>query len=264
MFRFFSFVLFFVQTFLYSQEKIIYSDYEVYYTVDFQIDTTRNDFRTKEDLSLLIGNKISLFKSTQKAIYDSLSLAEFDKAFKNADGGKPVIDLSRVPAPKFKPEVLKKDDRLYVFNEVLQDKFAYPLEEKLEWKILNETKMVDLYECKKATTFYNGREYTAWFASKIPIPEGPFVFKGLPGLILEVHDNKNYYHFYLKGLKKMTKPIIPSKNHMGVKREDFLKVRNNFMSDPNGFFESRFKFKVPEKHRQRLQKQHQSNNNFLD
>ena len=64
---------------------------------------------------------------------------------------------------------------------------------KIVWQILDDKKMVDVYECQKATTFFRGRNYTAWFTRKIPIANGPWKLHGLPGLILEFQTDDNTY-----------------------------------------------------------------------
>ena len=56
---------------------------------------------------------------------------------------------------------------------------------ELVWEIGDTTKIVLGYECIKATTNYHGREWTVWFSPEIPIQDGPWKLRGLPGLILE-------------------------------------------------------------------------------
>jgi GLPGLI family protein len=69
--------------------------------------------------------------------------------------------------------------------------------QKLPWEITSETKIIDQYQCYKATyTFeYLARDYkmktrviTDWFAPSLPYPYGPKNYQGLPGLILELTD----------------------------------------------------------------------------
>lgn len=74
-----------------------------------------------------------------------------------------------------------------------------------EWKISNERKQIDGFLCYKATTSYEtvndvgtfNKKVTAWFAPEIPVPFGPAGFAGLPGLIVELQDDKILY-FLLK------------------------------------------------------------------
>ncbi|AZA59491.1 GLPGLI family protein [Chryseobacterium shandongense] len=59
------------------------------------------------------------------------------------------------------------------------------------WKIENETQEILGYQCKKATMNFRGRNYIAWFTTKIPVSDGPWKFGGLPGLILKIEDDNS-------------------------------------------------------------------------
>lgn len=65
----------------------------------------------------------------------------------------------------------------------------------IEWSIENDTTTVIGYLCQKATCYFRGRNYTAWFTTDIPISNGPWKFGGLPGLILKIYDNDKLYTF---------------------------------------------------------------------
>ena len=54
------------------------------------------------------------------------------------------------------------------------------------WQISNETKIISNYNCRKATSNFNGMLFTAWFTDEIAVNIGPDKFDGLPGLILFV------------------------------------------------------------------------------
>lgn len=64
------------------------------------------------------------------------------------------------------------------------------------WKVIDEQKTIGNFNCQKATTKFRGRKYTVWFTPDIPVPYGPWKFYGLPGLILEVADDKNEVSFH--------------------------------------------------------------------
>ncbi|WP_086029611.1 GLPGLI family protein [Tenacibaculum holothuriorum] len=66
---------------------------------------------------------------------------------------------------------------------------------KINWKITDEFKKIGEYKCQKATGYFRGRTYTTWFANKIPVPFGPWKLQGLPGLIIEVKDNRKEVYF---------------------------------------------------------------------
>ena len=71
------------------------------------------------------------------------------------------------------------------------------------------------YVCNKATVKLEGREYTAWYTSEIPISDGPYKFWGLPGLILKIADTQNHYEFLLESFEKYTDnpPPRPYQDH---------------------------------------------------
>lgn len=69
---------------------------------------------------------------------------------------------------------------------------------KLKWQLVNETKKVNNYVCKKATTQFRGRTYTAWYTEQIPVSKGPWKFGGLPGLILSVEDAEGKFGYFVK------------------------------------------------------------------
>jgi len=88
---------------------------------------------------------------------------------------------------------------------------------------------------QKATTSFAGRQYIAWFTPEIPVPDGPYKFNGLPGLIIEIADLKDHYHFKLTGfeiLKEPVKTILDLDNFKLVTKKDFIKAKNNFDRDP--------------------------------
>jgi GLPGLI family protein len=82
---------------------------------------------------------------------------------------------------------------------------------KINWKIEKDTKKIGSFICKKATTFFRGRNYIAWFTSEIPLPFGPWKLNGLPGIILEAYDNNKYVYWYFKSIE------YPTKNRESVK-----------------------------------------------
>jgi GLPGLI family protein len=68
----------------------------------------------------------------------------------------------------------------------------------IKWNFINETKKVDKYLCRKATTSFRGRDYVVWYTDEIPISIGPWKFHRLPGLIVEITDATNEVAFILE------------------------------------------------------------------
>ena len=76
-------------------------------------------------------------------------------------------------------------DEILIVKEV-------PLIEK--WKLHSETKKMSHFLCKKATIYFRGRNYVAWYTSETPVPFGPWKLRGLPGIILELYDVDEVFH----------------------------------------------------------------------
>lgn len=112
---------------------------------------------------------------------------------------------------------------------------------KLGWKISSERKSILGYDCQRATCTFRGRDYEAWFTTEIPLSYGPWKFQGLPGLILEVADSKNEYHFTATGIEQVggkenimmfDEEIRPIKRARALKMEAMLhKDHGTFASD---------------------------------
>ncbi len=81
------------------------------------------------------------------------------------------------------------------------------------WKLYKEVKIIANYKCHKATTNFRGRKYVAWYTTDIPVNFGPWKFKGLPGLILEVTDKSKEVLIQLTNLSlNVKKNNVKSKN----------------------------------------------------
>lgn len=73
----------------------------------------------------------------------------------------------------------------------------------IKWNLLYNDSVICNIPCKKATCFFGGREWIAWYAPTFPLQAGPYLFSGLPGLIFDIKDKKNNYHFTLNGLENI-------------------------------------------------------------
>ena len=80
---------------------------------------------------------------------------------------------------------------------LLNDLFSIQTEDPINWKLSTETKKVGNYNLQKATTTFGGRKWIAWFNTDINLNEGPYKFRGLPGLIFEIADVQNSFNFNL-------------------------------------------------------------------
>jgi len=88
---------------------------------------------------------------------------------------------------------------------LLNDLFSLKSTDKMNWKLLNDTKVDGQYTLQKATTTFGGRNWIAWFSKDVNLGEGPYKFRGLPGLIFEIEDDKKNFIFKLSKSMKFPK-----------------------------------------------------------
>ena len=90
-------------------------------------------------------------------------------------------------------QYIEKDNgsaTIHEYNEWAKEAGYYtePFDE-LQWEIEDSTTTILGFECIKAKADYHGRQWTAWFTPEIPVSDGPWKLRGLPGLILRAYSN---------------------------------------------------------------------------
>lgn len=176
---------------------------QVQYRIVYVRDIAHPEKKRENTMLLQIGNKVSKFSDYYKLKSDSIEEA-MSKQKKSED------EVLHKIEPYFKGanylNVFKNypADKITVTDRVfLSGNFKYEEErEKPLWKILPGVASVCGYKCKKASTTFRGRNYTAWYAPEIAYSDGPWKFWGLPGLILKVSDDKGEYLFECTGIQK--------------------------------------------------------------
>ena len=113
-----------------------------------------------------------------------------------------------------------------------------------QWTMTDSTREVLGYTCQQATADFRGRHWTAWFATDIPVSDGPWKLGGLPGLILEAYDEGQQHVFTAVGLERVKdEPIIFNRTFGGnhrfeqTNRLDFLRMERRFLMDSNSFIQ---------------------------
>ena len=112
------------------------------------------------------------------------------------------------------------------------------------WTMGDSTREVLGYTCQQATADFHGRRWTAWFATDIPVSDGPWKLGGLPGLILEAYDEGQQHVFTAVGLERVKdEPIIfnqkdgHNRRFELTNRLDFLRMERRFLMDSNSFIQ---------------------------
>ena len=128
---------------------------------------------------------------------------------------------------------------LYVFKDVVKSEitlydeagflefgsYTEPFSEQ-HWQIGDSIKQVLGYECQMAEMDYHGRHWTVWFATDIPLQDGPWKFHGLPGLILEASESSGQHAFVATGIEASDATMVPiynKKKYAKMDRKAMLK-----------------------------------------
>ena len=193
------------------------------YEYKFKPDSTSENYRNV-NMALDIDPKDTKFYHYENIINDSI----------NKKGGRN-YNWNGTPAVKRNKNSFQNTN-----YEMMMDYFSYRTEDKMNWKLGNETKKSGEYTLQKATTDFGGRHWTAWFCKDINIPEGPYKFRGLPGLIFELNDSRNNFIFKLIKSQKLEKTYDTSdfletfggKKPLDLKLADMHKMMLQFYNDP--------------------------------
>jgi GLPGLI family protein len=77
------------------------------------------------------------------------------------------------------------------------------VEEKMDsfqWEFTQDTDTILNYICRKATSEFRGRKYEAWFTTELHFRAAPWKVHGLPGVVLKLQIDKDYYVLEAKHL----------------------------------------------------------------
>jgi len=159
---------------------------------------TRTDNKHEELFSLQIGDNRAFFASVTSLKGDSV-MATSGTTTKNADGS---ITLGwktggAIPKTSFNFTIIQSAEDIQYFDSAFMSLLMYKEPVIKNWKLMNETKVINTIICKKAEVTFKGRHWIAWYSPEIQLPYGPMKFSGLPGLIIKIADDRGDYDFEL-------------------------------------------------------------------
>lgn len=212
------------------------------YTITYNISKTLDSkLLYKIPLLLKIGDKYSVTYSKDKFRNDSLL---------QTSSGEDVFRMQLYQAlskdnfsldnqtlfNRYKKYTYKdySNNRIMEIDEISSTQFCYyDYPKKINWKLKDGEKKILGFVCRRADCKFRGRNYIAWFTEEIPLSEGPWKFRGLPGLILEITDTDGVYNFKAIGFKEIKSPIVflksinKSKKYIKISRKDFVRDKRN-------------------------------------
>lgn len=208
--------------FSYSQNKLFLYDYR------FIPDST-NKMDVKNEMMILnIQKDRTEFYSSERYSFDSIQLSESKK-------GNFVMSKNKV---LFNDRIIKypNSNEIDYITLMSWDKFIVKQDINLKWKLENKFSKILGYDVQQATTEFGGRKWIAWFAKEIPIQDGSYKFKDLPGLILKIEDSSKSHIFELKEIRKnennFTYPDLKNNKEYQLNFEQYVKKFKNYRKKP--------------------------------
>ena len=205
--------------------------YRITYKTRSVKDTTAVPYKhLNDEMRLDIGQSgVSRFYS-QSLVVRQEALKEMYKA---GNG----FDMTKLPKGGYIGWELYKnypaEGKTLLLDKVGSDE--YQCEEPIEapeWEIVPDSVQEILgYQCQMATSRFKGRQWSAWFTEDIPLDEGPWKLRGLPGLVLRAYDAKRQYVFDGAGLEQPggdESVILISQKREKISQKDLRKLRNRY------------------------------------
>lgn len=243
------------------------------YKLTYQEDSTNSANRLEIMFDLLVNDKESLFQSSKNVVKDSIYFFHKRELANKID----FIGIAFVPLNKFNYKIVKSNDSIKTYDEVIGTNidgtfplYCYKEDKKIfnNWELMGDTLSIGGFLCQKASIHYGGRKWIAYFTTDIPISDGPYTFCGLPGLIMKIHDTKNFWNFDLISSIKhdpakhtainFQAKYVPS----NVTKAQFYKKRKQYQDDMLQILESvgvQVKTSTKEQYNKRLK----SDNNWI-
>lgn len=232
-------IIFFILIFSFSTvygQDITYN-MKVVYQFKFQPDSTNVNSKITTENFLLYTGKL-------KSFYISANQHALDTFIEKATGVQDIGAMQKIPKSSSYKRIIKgiSPGKLLVYDDLAADLVVYTDDVQLKWQLHPEKKDYSGMKLKKATTFFRGRNYIAWYNEDIPVSDGPYKFYGLPGLIIELHDEKMQYEWMAIDLVMpeivTTLSLSYSKKAIATTRKDFVKASDEFFNDPGARLQS--------------------------
>ncbi len=130
--------------------------------------------------------------------------------------------------------IFKDNSKVDFLIYKLSESFEYEEREKVQWVIREN--FIDLganAKAQLAETEFGGRSWKAYFNREIPIFDGPYKFRGLPGLIAKIQSVDGDYSFEMIAIEDLDvdleqKPV----NTIKLAKDKYLKVMQEKIKNP--------------------------------
>ncbi|AWG24317.1 hypothetical protein FK004_03285 [Flavobacterium kingsejongi] len=180
-------LLFLLYTILGNSQELqkLYVAYDIFFNTDYPV---------QKKCILQCSNEVAHFITYLNPKNNSSNETEEGPVVTQGKDNEVIIQLKEIDKVNFTDLKAAK-----IISTESKSDINYRIEEAfptMHWTISEEeTRLINQYRCNKALLTFRGRKYTAWFTTDIPMAFGPWKFHGLPGLILEIYDEDNRYHW---------------------------------------------------------------------
>lgn len=174
----------------------------IYYDLQFLRDSTKVGVYKRGKTVLRVSDRYLSFADCNNLLSDSLN----DYASLSRKNEKEVAEQSSKLKTMYNTPLLtnlQKGETTFQLGMWTQLEYTIPTPQ-IDWNLMAGDTLVNGVTCKKAMGRYAGRTYVAWYAESVQLPYGPYIFGGLPGLIMCIYDTKRNWIFTNSGIKPAT------------------------------------------------------------
>lgn len=224
----------FAQFFALPSEILDTANISVNYTITWKQDKNNLGIIRSEDMLLFIGKSVSLFMSKNQ--YKVLLIgreAESEGRLMYLLNGEEIKNY----VSRFSYRIYKNypTGQITYMDKIIPTYFQYsePLD-VFQWQLADSSTTIGDFKANCAYTVYGGRRWVAWYTTDIPISDGPYKFRGLPGLIIRLYDDQKHYVFEMEKLERYEEGVpieLIDRDWVETNRTDFLKAQENLKRD---------------------------------
>ncbi|MCX4335937.1 MAG: GLPGLI family protein [Bacteroidales bacterium] len=189
-----------------AEAQAIRAAYKFYYKKD----VTEKGFYVEPDMMLDYDGKTAAFYSDATYHRDSLKSLAFDNngSIQDQDAYNQIFnyrpnatqDITLIDFQHRSFEIGYHALTVHIIGK--SDNLEMP-----QWELHDTTTTSTLgYEVKMATADFMGRKWTIWYTEEIPVPAGPWLLCGAPGLIVHAKDSENIFIFKLLNVDLLDAP----------------------------------------------------------
>ncbi|KYH05721.1 GLPGLI family protein [Chryseobacterium cucumeris] len=195
-------------------------NYQIIYEVRFK-PLKQSDSFAKEYMALKIINGQSIFYNLNKEKIDSLVK---ENNFK---------DVAFVTSSFLRFKIFKDLSKNHYIIGGNFNQFNYWYKENnIKYYNIKKFGKYNDYISYEAFANFGKREWKLLYTHDIPINDGPYVFSGLPGLVIKAESLDKDYCFELIEIKKLNEQSEITNNKENIRKEKLVKDINDFMNDP--------------------------------